>query len=126
MPIECSEFTLSFSNGRQVELPFKVNCSKLIDFKRYVVILMSATDHRNIWCFDQDGNKLWEIEPSLMEYPYHYLWVDEQERLCARDQQSDEFFVDFETGLIELYSGERVASYEKANAFIRKRRKELR
>ncbi len=57
--------------------------------------------HRNIWCFNKDGNLLWRIQPIKTEKPFAGFGFNKSEgRLKAFSQMDLVFDLDIETGAI--------------------------
>ncbi len=65
MKIKISNEVVYFPNGISIELPCARDGNSLeLDGKVLLLLGRLEDNHRNIWCFDLEGNKLWEIEPS--------------------------------------------------------------
>ena len=116
---------VTFKNGIAYEMAWASEKYCYGIFGRVLLILGHLEDNaRNIWCFDQDGNKLWEIEPSIWDSPYHDLKVDDDGQVRAYDQKGDTYIVDLKTGYVEWVGGDRGGDAKGANEFIRRRRVE--
>jgi len=116
---------ITFSSGKRYKMP-EAHEDYCYEFNNLIFLILGDLEDiaRNIWCFDQEGNKLWEIEPSSARYPYHLLDVDKQGRLYARDQTGANYAIELETGYIEFLGGDKYAGAEWPNTLIRQRREE--
>lgn len=116
---------LTFANGTQIKLPAAIPAEAngyVHEHENIVLVINNTVSPNNIWCFDQNGEKLWEIEPSIWDSPYHDIQVNDQGEVRAYDQRGDTYLLDVDTGYVQWIGGDRGGDAEGANAFIRKRR----
>ncbi|MCU4802444.1 hypothetical protein OB920_18945 [Halobacteria archaeon HArc-gm2] len=96
--------------SQKLDLPEEVDT--IVEGNQLIVVLFavmgkpSQIKHRNVWAFDESGEKVWEIEEESLptaadDKQYIYLWEDDGE-LWAQCWHSHEHRIDWETGeLIE-------------------------
>ena len=123
---EIQNNVVTFSNGITHVMP-AAHEDYCYEFDGFIFLILHylKNKHRNIWCFDQEGNKLWEFEPSLQCSLYYFLEFDEKNGLSAYDQQGDTYAVDMKTGYINWLGGDRGEAVKGGkNKILRERRAE--
>jgi len=114
---------LKFENGVEVKLPAAIPDEKYIThFNNLVLVTNNNVDERNIWCFDELGKKIWEIEPSVEDSPYFLIEKSDGE-LLAYTQKGECYLISMSDGSISWIGGEQGGDAEVKNAILLKRRK---
>lgn len=102
------ENLLYFPNNHLVTLPAKIPKDEyLLQAYDRCFVINNIISKTNIWCFDLEGNKLWEIEPSVWERPYFQMKLDEKHGLLAWDQNGDCYKLDENTGKVSILRADR-------------------
>lgn len=97
-----------FINSKYVKFGFDIRCT--IEYKKHVLVLLSIpftrNDINNIYCINQLGEIVWQVEdlnflyPNLKNLPYEQMGIKD-DILYASDFYGRNYSIDLDTGKIK-------------------------
>jgi len=95
-------------NSRNIKFGFDIRCT--IEYKKYVLVLLSIpftkSDINNIYCVNEFGELVWQVEdlnllyPNLKNLPYEQMGIKDG-ILYASDFYGRSYSIDLDTGKIK-------------------------